>query len=68
MMIPLTLEEFDNQQQIVLQLSREIALIKNRDQLNSLISSSEINQRLKAKKVICNRRFANGLIWDFNKS
>jgi formate hydrogenlyase transcriptional activator len=40
MTIPLPSGEFDNQQQLILQLSQEIALIKNRDQLDSLISSS----------------------------
>jgi formate hydrogenlyase transcriptional activator len=40
MTTPLTLGDFDNQQQLILELSREIASIRNRDQLNSLISSS----------------------------
>lgn len=40
MTIPLPSEEFDDQQQLITQLGREITLIKNRDQLNSLISSS----------------------------
>ncbi|MDP9076750.1 MAG: sigma 54-interacting transcriptional regulator [Bacteroidota bacterium] len=37
---PVSAEELDSEDQLIIQLGREIALIKNRDQLNSLISSS----------------------------
>ena len=36
---PLPPREFDDQLQLIMQLGHEIALIKNRDQLESLISS-----------------------------
>ena len=39
MTIPALSEDFDNQKKLIMQISREMALVKSRDQLDSLISS-----------------------------